>query len=157
MEGKKHQQNYKALECTFEMIDAENKLLYASDYPHWDFDLPRTIYDLPFLSEKAKHNILGGTARTSVQAAAPQPEAERKSGKARQSGGLTGLHSFRWARSIVNLLLEKRSGTDGWCVCVGQWKTVVFLRRRKGCWRRLFSRWPTRFAVAEHKIPVERP
>ena len=30
--------------------------------PHWDFDLPSTIYDLPFLSEKAKHNILGGTA-----------------------------------------------------------------------------------------------
>jgi len=27
-----------------------------------DFDLPSTIYDLPFLSEKAKHNILGGTA-----------------------------------------------------------------------------------------------
>ena len=26
------------------------------------FDLPSTIYDLPFLSEKGKHNILGGTA-----------------------------------------------------------------------------------------------
>jgi predicted TIM-barrel fold metal-dependent hydrolase len=51
-----------ALECTFRMMDAENRLLYASDYPHWDFDLPSTIYDLPFLSEKAKHNILGGTA-----------------------------------------------------------------------------------------------
>ena len=36
--------------------------MYASDYPHWDMDLPSTIYDLPFLSEKAKHNILGGTA-----------------------------------------------------------------------------------------------
>src|SRR6266700_8274596 len=55
-------QNLKALECTFDMMDAENRLLYASDYPHWDFDLPSTIYDLPFLSEKAKHNILGGTA-----------------------------------------------------------------------------------------------
>ena len=51
-----------ALECTFRMIDAENHLLYASDYPHWDFDLPSTVWDLPFLSEKAKHNILGGTA-----------------------------------------------------------------------------------------------
>ena len=39
-----------------------DKLLYSSDYPHWDFDLPSTISDLPFLSEKAKHNILGGTA-----------------------------------------------------------------------------------------------
>jgi hypothetical protein len=51
-----------ALECTFRMINAETQLLYASDYPHWDFDLPSTIWDLPFLSEKAKHNILGGTA-----------------------------------------------------------------------------------------------
>jgi predicted TIM-barrel fold metal-dependent hydrolase len=51
-----------ALECTFRMINAETQLLYASDYPHWDFDLPSAIYDLPFLSEKAKHNILGGNA-----------------------------------------------------------------------------------------------
>ena len=46
----------------FRMINAETQLLYASDYPHWDFDLPSTIWDLPFLSEKAKHNILGGNA-----------------------------------------------------------------------------------------------
>jgi predicted TIM-barrel fold metal-dependent hydrolase len=51
-----------ALETTFRMINAENQLLYASDYPHWDFDLPSTIFDRPWLSEKAKHNILGGTA-----------------------------------------------------------------------------------------------
>jgi len=51
-----------ALECTFRMINAETQLLYASDYPHWDFDLPATIYDLPFVSERGKHNILGGTA-----------------------------------------------------------------------------------------------
>jgi len=51
-----------ALQCTFRMINAETQLMYASDYPHWDFDLPSTIWDLPFVSEKAKHNILGGTA-----------------------------------------------------------------------------------------------
>jgi uncharacterized protein len=51
-----------AMECTFRMMNAETQLLYSSDYPHWDFDLPSTIYDLPFISEKAKHNILGGTA-----------------------------------------------------------------------------------------------
>ena len=55
-------QDMGALETTFRMINAETQLLYSSDYPHWDFDLPSTIYDLPFLSEKAKHNILGGTA-----------------------------------------------------------------------------------------------
>jgi hypothetical protein len=54
--------NRAALEVTFQMINAETQLLYSSDYPHWDMDLPSTIYDLPFLSEKAKHNILGGTA-----------------------------------------------------------------------------------------------
>jgi hypothetical protein len=51
-----------ALEQTFRMIKAETQLLYSSDYPHWDFDLPSTIYDLPFLNERAKRNILGGNA-----------------------------------------------------------------------------------------------
>jgi predicted TIM-barrel fold metal-dependent hydrolase len=55
-------QDRAAMECTFRMINAETQLLYSSDYPHWDFDLPSAIYDLPFLSEKAKHNILGGNA-----------------------------------------------------------------------------------------------
>ncbi len=50
------------LEQTFKLIDAENQLLYASDYPHWDFDLPSVIYDLPFLDEQAKRKILGGNA-----------------------------------------------------------------------------------------------
>ena len=54
--------NRKALELTFEMIKADTQLLYSSDYPHWDMDLPSTIYDLPFLSETAKRNILGGNA-----------------------------------------------------------------------------------------------
>jgi uncharacterized protein len=50
------------LEATFKMINAETQLVWASDYPHWDFDLPSVIYDLPFLSEQAKRNILGGNA-----------------------------------------------------------------------------------------------
>jgi predicted TIM-barrel fold metal-dependent hydrolase len=45
------------------MIAAETQLLYSSDYPHWDMDLPSTIYDLPFLSLPAKKNILGENAR----------------------------------------------------------------------------------------------
>ena len=51
-----------ALETTMRMIKAETQLLYSSDYPHWDFDLPSMIYDLPFLNETAKRNILGGNA-----------------------------------------------------------------------------------------------
>jgi len=55
--------NREALEQTFKMINAETQLMYASDYPHWDMDLPSTIFDLPFLSEHAKRNILGGNAK----------------------------------------------------------------------------------------------
>ncbi len=53
----------KALELTFEMIHAETQLLYSSDWPHWDFDPPSVIFDLPFLSEQGKRNILGENAR----------------------------------------------------------------------------------------------
>src|SRR4029079_2025799 len=50
------------LEATFKMINAETQLMWSSDYPHWDFDLPSVVYDLPFLSETGRRNILGGTA-----------------------------------------------------------------------------------------------
>jgi predicted TIM-barrel fold metal-dependent hydrolase len=49
------------LEATFGAIGA-TLLLYASDYPHWDFDLPHVVYDLPFLSEQDRRNILGENA-----------------------------------------------------------------------------------------------
>jgi uncharacterized protein len=55
--------NLEALEVTFKMLNAKTQLLYSSDYPHWDMDLPRTIYDLPFLDETAKRDILGGNAQ----------------------------------------------------------------------------------------------
>ena len=50
------------LETVFDMIAGETQLLYASDWPHWDFDLPSQIYDLPFLSEQGRRNILGRNA-----------------------------------------------------------------------------------------------
>ncbi|MGA3306392.1 MAG: amidohydrolase family protein, partial [Stellaceae bacterium] len=56
-------ENRAALELTFKMMKADTQLLYSSDYPHWDMDLPSTIYDLPFLGEQAKRNILGDNAR----------------------------------------------------------------------------------------------
>jgi predicted TIM-barrel fold metal-dependent hydrolase len=51
--------NPRLLEEIFRMLDAPHRLLYASDYPHWDFDTPSVIYDLPFLDEQAKRRILG--------------------------------------------------------------------------------------------------
>ena len=74
--------------CTLPMINAETQLLYASDYPHWDFDLPSTIYDLPFLSEKAKHNILGGSAARLFKLPPRNDRAARQPDQVRQSGGV---------------------------------------------------------------------
>ena len=51
--------NLKLTEATFEAINADTQLVFASDWPHWDFDLPNSITTLPFLSEQAKRNILG--------------------------------------------------------------------------------------------------
>jgi uncharacterized protein len=51
--------NMKLTQATFEAIKADTQLLFSSDWPHWDFDTPSTIYDLPFLTEPQKRNILG--------------------------------------------------------------------------------------------------
>jgi predicted TIM-barrel fold metal-dependent hydrolase len=43
----------------------EDRILYASDYAHWDSNFPRSvgyIAELPTLSETAKAKILGGNA-----------------------------------------------------------------------------------------------
>ncbi|WP_086706851.1 amidohydrolase family protein [Streptomyces antimycoticus] len=53
----------KLLKATFEAMDAPNTLMYSSDWPHWDFDVPGRIARLPFLDEQAKRNILGATAQ----------------------------------------------------------------------------------------------
>ncbi|MEP7105540.1 MAG: amidohydrolase family protein [Chloroflexota bacterium] len=46
----------------YEEINGESQLLYSSDYPHQDFDLPTQVYDLPFLSDAGRRAILGGNA-----------------------------------------------------------------------------------------------
>jgi predicted TIM-barrel fold metal-dependent hydrolase len=51
------------LEATFKAVHADTQLMYSSDWPHWDFDVPARIAELPFLNEQAKRNILGETAR----------------------------------------------------------------------------------------------
>src|SRR5579863_8928563 len=51
--------NLKLTEATFDAVNAESQLLFSSDWPHWDFNPPNSIANLPFLSEKQKRNILG--------------------------------------------------------------------------------------------------
>ncbi len=55
--------NMDLLKSTFKAIKAETQLLYSSDWPHWDFDPPARIASLPFVTEQARRNILGETAR----------------------------------------------------------------------------------------------
>jgi uncharacterized protein len=63
------------MRAVFEMMAGETQLLYSSDYPHQDFDLPTTIWDLPFLPEEAKRSILGGNAMRLFGLPAPRAEA----------------------------------------------------------------------------------
>jgi predicted TIM-barrel fold metal-dependent hydrolase len=50
------------LEHIIEMIGGADRLMYASDYPHWDYDRPSVITDREFLSDTEKQRILSGTA-----------------------------------------------------------------------------------------------
>ncbi|HLQ92787.1 MAG TPA: amidohydrolase family protein [Xanthobacteraceae bacterium] len=79
--------NRKALEVTFEMIKAETQLCYSSDYPHWDMDLPSTIFDLAFLDESAKRNILGGNAQRLFNLEPVLSPVKQARKAARASGG----------------------------------------------------------------------
>jgi predicted TIM-barrel fold metal-dependent hydrolase len=45
----------------FELFDGENRAMFASDWPHHDFDHPRHVIGLPFSAE-AKSKIMGGNA-----------------------------------------------------------------------------------------------
>lgn len=51
------------LEYIFNRINAPSQLMWASGYPQWNFDTPSALWDLDFLDETAKRNILGGTAK----------------------------------------------------------------------------------------------
>jgi len=63
------------MRTVFETMAADTQLLYSSDYPHQDFDLPTLIWDLPFLSEQARRNILGGNAMRLFGLPAPERPA----------------------------------------------------------------------------------
>jgi uncharacterized protein len=51
-----------SLETAFRAINAETQLVWGSNFPAHNFDVPAVIWDLPFLSQPAKKAILGGNA-----------------------------------------------------------------------------------------------
>jgi predicted TIM-barrel fold metal-dependent hydrolase len=50
------------LQQVIEDVGGPDQLMYASDYPHWDYDRPSAITDREFLTDDEKARILGGTA-----------------------------------------------------------------------------------------------
>lgn len=50
------------LEHVFDMVGGPERVMYASDYPHWDFDHPRSVAELSFLSHAERQRVLAGTA-----------------------------------------------------------------------------------------------
>ncbi|MGM0590427.1 MAG: amidohydrolase family protein [Halobacteriota archaeon] len=54
--------NQRYMEEIFNLCGGPSQLMYASDYPHWDFDPPSTISDLPFLDDDDIEQVLSGTA-----------------------------------------------------------------------------------------------
>jgi predicted TIM-barrel fold metal-dependent hydrolase len=61
----------KHAEYLFDMLGGPDRLMYASDWPHWDWDHPDVISELPFLTEDGKQKILGGNARKILRMHSP--------------------------------------------------------------------------------------
>jgi predicted TIM-barrel fold metal-dependent hydrolase len=55
--------NRKYLEAIFEMANGRERFVFASDYPHFDYDDPIAILGLPFLDAESKANVLAGNAQ----------------------------------------------------------------------------------------------
>jgi predicted TIM-barrel fold metal-dependent hydrolase len=55
--------NQKYFENIIEMIGGAERLMYASDLPHSDYDHPSVITNLSFLNDDEKAHILGATAQ----------------------------------------------------------------------------------------------
>jgi len=53
--------NPRDLVSIMRLFDGEDRVLFASDWPHHDFDHPRQVFDLP-LSPEAKRKIMGENA-----------------------------------------------------------------------------------------------
>jgi predicted TIM-barrel fold metal-dependent hydrolase len=50
-------------EKALEVMGGPAAMMYASDYPHWDFDMPTVVNEIPFYSQVDKKQILSGNAQ----------------------------------------------------------------------------------------------
>ena len=57
-----HDMTWPQLLASLEMLDAEHLLMFASDYPHWDFDSPTHAF--PKLPAALHERIFSTNART---------------------------------------------------------------------------------------------
>jgi predicted TIM-barrel fold metal-dependent hydrolase len=62
--------------AVFEMMNGAESLLFASDYPHPDFDHPALIWDQQWMSEAERLAILGGNAMRLFNLPEPRHRAE---------------------------------------------------------------------------------
>ena len=86
----------RSCEATFKMIKADTQLVWSSDYPHWDFDLPSVIYDLPFLSETGQAQHPRRQRRAAVRSRSEAGEED--SVKERMASGCRVGHQGVYAR-----------------------------------------------------------
>ncbi len=67
-------ENGKDLVAMMQLFGGEDRVLFASDWPHHDFDHPRQVFDLP-LSPAAKRKIMGENALGLFGIPAPSKQA----------------------------------------------------------------------------------
>jgi predicted TIM-barrel fold metal-dependent hydrolase len=76
-----------------EMMNGAESLLFASDYPHPDFDHPALIWDQQWLSEDEKRAILGGNASKLFDLPElprrPEPEGSQAAAESLATDGAT--------------------------------------------------------------------
>jgi predicted TIM-barrel fold metal-dependent hydrolase len=62
----------------FDLMDGARSWLFASDYPHHDFDMPGAVWGIPYLSKEEKRAVLGGNALRLFGLPAETPTRERR-------------------------------------------------------------------------------